>query len=314
MMSGWVEETTVTKERVELPGSGTLQPLDETGWGNPVPTFESGYYEVGYPIQAGGDAWGTNRVSRRLMTLAEANRQTLATIRKDATWMRQHMLAAIFDNGEWNYGDKLMGDVVVKPLANNDSVVYLKNGETQPATAQHYLAQSEAISDAYNPFPTIYDLLDIYPANSGPYVVYIPTNLKNHVEALSDFVKVTDPDIDPAITRDRLRSGMDAAAALPGGRVFGKTDQVWIVEWRALPANYMIGVSMGAGQFLRMRQWPDATLQGLYPELDDSDPNLNINAFLRYAGFGVYNRIGACVYQIGSSSYSVPTGYNTPMP
>lgn len=315
MISGWAVRSVIAKERVELPGTGTLEPLDETGWGNPTPSKEFGHYDVGYPIQAGGAAWGTNRVSAAMMTLEEANRQMLFVMRKDGNWMRQRMMASIFANTAWTYEDKFLGDVTVKPLANGDSVVYLKNGQTQPSTANHYLAQSQGISDAYNPFPDIYDLLQAYPSNSGPYVIYIPTNLKQSVEALADFVKVADPDIDPAITRDRLRRGQgDQSVALPGGRIYGKTDMCWVVEWRALPENYMIGVAMGAGKFLRMREYDDTTLQGLFPEYYSPDGNLNLNRFIRYAGFGVHNRIAACAYQIGASSYSIPTGYATPLP
>lgn len=315
MMAGWVSPSTIIKERVELPGSGTLEPLDETGWGNPLPVREFGHYDVGYPIQGAGIAWGTNRVSSVLMTLEEANRQMLGVMRRDATWLRQHMLGAIFSNAAWPYDDKFMGEVSVKPLANGDTVTYLKNGQTQTGTANHYLAQAQPISDAYNPFPDIYDLLQEYPSNSGPYVVYIPTNLKQNVEALEDFVKVSDDDIEPAVTRDRLRRGQgDRSVAFPGGRVIGKTDMVWVVEWRALPQNYMIAVALGAGKFLRMREWDDETLQGLFPEYHSPDGNLNLNRFIRYAGFGVYNRIAAAVYQIGAATYGVPAGFQTPLP
>jgi hypothetical protein len=316
MLGGWSTPSTIIKERVELPGAGTLEPLDETGWGNPQPSKEFGSYDVGYPIQAGGAAWGTNRVTAALMTLEEANRQMLFVMRKDATWLRQRMLASIFSNSAWTYNDKFLGDVSVKPLANNDTVTYLKSGQTNPSTSNHYLAQSQPISDAYNPFPTIYDTLIQYPSNSGPFVVYIPTSMKASVEALADFVKVSDPDIDPAITRDRITGDGqgDRSVALPGGRIYGKTDFCWIVEWRALPDNYMIGVAMGAGRFMRMRQWDDQTLQGLFPEYHSPDGNLNLNRFIRYAGFGVYNRVAALAYQIGAASYSAPTGFVTPLP
>lgn len=314
MLSGWSTPSTIIKERVELPGSGTLEPLDETGWGNPQPAREFGSYDVGYPMQAGGAAWGTNRVTAALMTLDEANRQMLFVMRKDATWLRQRMLAAIFSNTAWTYNDKFLGEVSVRPLANDDSVTFLKTGQTNPSTANHYLAQAQGISDAYNPFPTIYDTLQQYPSNSGPFVVYIPTSLKASVEALADFVKVADDDIDQSITRDRLRSNGDRTVALPGGRVYGKTDMCWIVEWRAMPDNYMIAVARGAGRFLRMRQWDDETLQGLFPEYHSPDGNLNLNRFIRYAGFGVYNRIAALVYQIGSATYTTPTGYSAPLP
>ena len=43
-----------------LGSGGTLQPLDE--WGNPLPVKDEGVYDVAFPIQGGGTAWGDNRV------------------------------------------------------------------------------------------------------------------------------------------------------------------------------------------------------------------------------------------------------------
>ena len=105
LMSSWVERTTIAKERRKLPGSGTLQPMDE--WGNPLPTQQAGYYDVAYPIQGGATAWGDNRISRSLMTVEEANRQTIEALRMDQDWMRRHLLASVFDNVAWTYTDKI---------------------------------------------------------------------------------------------------------------------------------------------------------------------------------------------------------------
>src|SRR5689334_2929568 len=65
MMAEIAERTTTAQEQIELPGDGTLQPLDEDG--NPLPVLPSGNYQVAYPIQGAGTAWGTNRISRELM-------------------------------------------------------------------------------------------------------------------------------------------------------------------------------------------------------------------------------------------------------
>ena len=62
------ETTTEYSTRYMIGGGGTLQPLDE--WGNPLPVKDEGYYDVAFPIQRGGTAWGTNRESRAMMTLS----------------------------------------------------------------------------------------------------------------------------------------------------------------------------------------------------------------------------------------------------
>ena len=104
-----------------LVAGGTLQPLDE--WGNPLPVKDEGYYDVAFPIQRGGTAWGTNRESRAMMTVAEAQRFTLGALRRDADWMRRHFLAALFDNTTWTFQDDFKGAFTVQPLANGDAGV-----------------------------------------------------------------------------------------------------------------------------------------------------------------------------------------------
>ena len=159
-----VERTTDYTVRYKIGGGGTLQPLDE--WGNPLPVKDAGYYDVAFPIQGGGTAWGDNRVSRALMTVGEANRMTLGVLRRDADWMRRHFLAALFDNTTWSFADEEKGTLTVQPLANGDAVTYARNNGTF-ATDTHYYAQAAAISDAANPFPTWKTGLSAHPENGG---------------------------------------------------------------------------------------------------------------------------------------------------
>ena len=136
-LSELVERTTDYTVRYKIGGGGTLQPLDE--WGNPLPVKDAGYYDVAFPIQGGGTAWGDNRVSRALMTVGEADRMTLGVLRRDADWMRRHFLAALFDNTTWSFADEEKGTLTVQPLANGDAVTYARNNGTF-ATDTHYYA------------------------------------------------------------------------------------------------------------------------------------------------------------------------------
>lgn len=310
LLAGWVERNTTHQERVVLPGSGTLQPLDE--WGNPLPVAPSGFYDVGYPIQGGGTAWGTNRVSQSLITIEEANRNTLDAFQRDADWLRRHLLAAFLDNEAWTYDDKQHGSLTVRPLANNDIVTYNRVGALGSLTDTHYLAQADGISEVNNPFPTIYDELIEHPSNVGPFVVYVPTNLKEDIRNLAEFVEVDDPDVIRGVNQDELATTGNVNILGPGDEILGKTERLWVVEWKFLPDNYMIAVATGSGPVVRMREYPAANIQGLFPEFDQGDGRF-LNKFIRYAGFGVRNRVSALVYQIGASSYSVPTGYDAPL-
>jgi hypothetical protein len=314
LLMGMVQRTTDYQVRVKLPGGGTLQPLDESG--NPLPVREEGYYDVAFPIQGGGTAFGANRVGRALMTVAEANRRTLESMRRDKDWMRRHILAAVLDNAPWTYEDEEHGNLTIQPLANGDTVTYLRRGG-DVSTDTHYLAQAAAIDDSNNPFDDIYDELIEHPSNMDPVVVYVPTNLKPTVVGLTSFVEVGDPDLQYGSSVTRIQGNpaqFDDTIRGFGDAVLGKVEKCWIVEWKALPSNYMIAHARGAAEpVLKMREYPAPELQGFFMEQHSPDGNLNETRMIRYAGFGVHNRVGALVYRIGNVAYGIPTGYGAPL-
>lgn len=303
-----VEFTTDYTTRVKVGGSGTLQPLDE--WGNPLPVKPAGYYDVAFPIQGGGTAWGTNRVSRALMTVAEADRFTYDMLRRDADWMRRHIIAALFDNTSWSFVDEEKGTLTVQPLANGDAVTYARNNGTF-ATDTHYYAQAAAIADAANPFPTLRTELNEHPENAGPFVAYIASDLRTSVMGLSNFVDVADANVNPGIMVPQLTNAIGRGM---GDEVLGYVDGVWIIEWSSLPSGYGLAVARGArSKALKMRQYPAGALQGLFTENHSPDGNLLEMRYLRYAGFGAYNRVGALPFYIGGGAYAIPTGFTTPL-
>ncbi len=315
LMSEFVERTTIAQEQIELPGDGTLQPLDENG--NPLPVLPSGSYKVAYPIQGGGTAWGSNRVTRELITVQEAERNTTDAMQRDADWLTRHMLAAVFDSSTWTYNDKVgangtkgLGDITIQPLANGDTVTYVRKGGVAPATDTHYLAQANAISDADNPFQTIYDELIEHPSNNGRVLVYIPSNLKASVEALSGFVAVDSADVVAGANSDRV---VNVPMVGPGEKVLGMVNDCWIILWSRMPSSYMIA-KMEGKPILKMREYPTGNLQGFFPEAANVDGNHLVTRMIRYAGFGVYDRVGALVYRVGNAAYAVPTGFDAPLP
>ena len=317
MMAEIAEKTTLAQEQIELPGDGTLQPLDEDG--NPLPVLPSGEYKVAYPIQGGGTAWGTNRVSRELMTVEDAERFTTDAERRDADWLIRHMLAAWFTNTTYTYKDKVgangakgLGDITIQPLANGDSVTYVRKGAAAPATDDHYLKQADAIDDTHNPFPTIEAELTEHPSNGNRRIlVYIPTNLRDSVIGLATFVDVADPNVDDPNTA--------VATNVPnpgfGDEVLGyiRGTKCWIVLWSILPDGYMLAKVEGKA-FLKMREYPAAALQGFFPENANVDGNHLISRMIRYCGFGVADRVAALVYRVGNASYAIPSGYTAPLP
>lgn len=319
LMGTFVQRTVVAMEQVELAGSGTLQPLDE--WGNPLPVQPSGSYQVAYPIQGGGTAWGDNRVSREFLTVNDINRFMVDALQRDKDWLIRHILAALLTNTTWTYDDRSpvqgargLGPITIQPLANNDAVVYGRTAGVPAATDNHYLAQAAAISDGANPFPTLAAKLNEHPSNSGDIVAYVASDLVPAINTLTEFVEVGDADIIPPATAEAVRA--PAAAVLgPARQVLGKTRSgVWIAEMPIMPSGYMVAVSLGADPVLRMREYDAPKLQGFFPETFNEDGNRIIRRMIRYAGFGVRNRVGAVAMRIGNASYATPAGFAAPLP
>jgi len=309
IMAEFVEATEDYTARFKLAGSGTMQPLDE--YGNPLPVREGGFYDVAFPIQGAGTAFGDNRISRALMTVEEANEYTLNTLRRDADWMKRHMLAALFDNVVWTYPDPDKGDLTIQPLANGDTVVHQKNNGSAE-TDTHYLATASAIADDANPYTGIFSDLMEHPVNQGgTVVVYIPSALKATTVALTAFVDVALADIKVGNDATTLSGSIDRGF---GDEVLGKVANCWIVEWSLLPDEHMVAVVRGTQKsVLKMREYPASSLKGLFQEDHSPDGNLEEHRFIRYAGFGGYNRVGALIQQVGNGSYEIPSAYGAPL-
>lgn len=313
LISAWVMRTTKHQRRVYLPGSGTLQPATE--WTTPDPVRPEGYYDVAYPIQGGATAYGFNRITAALATIEELNRILVMVEGQDRDWMRRHMLAAVLYSSSWTFSDPLYGDLTVQPLANDDTVTYLKRGGAQE-TDNHYLSQSADISSSDDPFPIIYADLAEHPDNMGPFVVYAATDLVSDIEALTDLVQPRDPMVNYGNDTDTIdmTNEFDVGRVRFGTEYIGRKNRMDIIEWPSLPSGILVAQAEGASEpLLMMREYPAAELQGFYTRDYEPSETLEKRAFYRDAGFGVNNRTSALVYQIGSASYTEPSGY-TSMP
>lgn len=308
MMSIFASRLTDAQRRYLIPGSGTLQPLDESGV--PLPVQDAGYYDVAWPIQGGGTGYGQNRVARALMTVEEVQRNVAGSLMRDADWMRRHMLAALFTNVTFTFTDKLVGALTVQPLANGDTVTYMRRGGAT-AIDTHQLG-SATITAAL--FGTIYTELSEHPGNGDRVVVYIPSASVATVTGLTGFVPVGDPDVEIGIGTNRLRSGGSADILGPGVAILGKINQCWVVEWPSVPDDYMIAVAPDAEDTpLAMREYPDAALQGFFTETHSPDGARLQVSYIRYAGFGALNRVSAVVVRTNNATYAIPSGLTAPL-
>jgi hypothetical protein len=305
LLSSICEEPPAVKEKVEISARTSLQPL-EGEFDRPKPVGSLYSYEAGYPMQKGGHAFGTGRESRVKMTVAEANKFTLQGFTADSNWMQDHILHALYWNASRSFDDKEFGVITCIPLANGDTQEYVfQNGST--ATDNHYLFQAAAIDNANNPFPAIYTELREHPENTGDPIVYVPTNLKASIEALSGFVKNENPAIVPG-------SGTDTLSRLPripfGDKVLGMVNDCWIVEWMRLPNGYMVAHCEGDDPFIGWRQDDAPELRGFFVESYTDGGVLQATGMIRYSGFSVRKRTKALVILIGAGAYTPPAAYN----
>lgn len=310
MLRLFATRTTDAKRNYTLPGSGTLQPLDELGI--PVPVQEAGSYDVAWPILGGGTAYGQNRVTRRLMTVEEVQRHVLESQRRDADWLIRHMLAALFDNAAYTFTDKLLGSLTVQPLAlASDGVVYLRRGGAS-ATDTHHLGKSSIDAAAV---ADIHAELIEHPGNGDTTVIYAPTASLATIAGLTGFVAIGDPAIRLGDGNNEL-VGSAGNILGPGTRVVGKfVGGSWVVEWPRIPDNYLIALAPEAEDTpLAMREYPDASLQGFFPEMISPDGGVSLQAnFIRYAGFGALNRVSAVAVRTNNATYAIPTGFDAPL-
>ncbi len=313
LMSLFSEPTTDFKVNFRTPTVARLQPLDANG--RALPVKPAGNYDVAFPLYDAGIAWGANYKARIKMTVAQANEATAMLLGADRRWMRDHVLAALFYDGAagggWTFTDPEHGALKVLGMADADTTKFLiQTGTDNGATDDHYLAQAAAIADAANPFPIIYLELTEHPENSGDVVVMIPTNLKAAVIALTNFYPIADPNIREGTGTSTLAGTLGVATP---GTVIGYVDGCWIVEWRSLPDNYMVATMTGGERALRMRQEPESQLQGFKMVAQRDNHPFYESQWLRTAGFGAWNRVGAVVYRIGNAAYAAPANFSSPM-
>ncbi|MEI7847453.1 MAG: hypothetical protein WCK35_16755 [Chloroflexota bacterium] len=297
------------KVTYRTPTAARLSALDEFGRARPIKTV--GSYDVSFPIQSGGAAWGTTRIMREKMTVQEASDATSALITADMRWMRDHALAGLFNNSTWAFADDLHGALTIKGPANGDSDIYLvMTGADSGATDDHFKAQAGVIADAANPFNSDYEELTEHPENGGEAVALVATSLKSSIEGLTNYVPVSDPNLQISVTSNKLVGSL--GVALPG-KLIGYVDKVWICEWKAMPSGYYVMVSTQGEAPLAMRQHPESSLQGFGRVAERNDHPFFESQWERHAGFGAWNRVGAVIRRIGNAAYGIPTNYTVPM-
>jgi hypothetical protein len=309
LMGLFAERTTAPSVRFKTAGNHRLQPLDENGRARPVKFF--GHYDVAFPIRDAGTAWGANYKALAKMTVEDANRITGEMLKADSVWLRDQMLAALFSSATHTYEDQEFGDLTIQPLANGDTVTYQTVNGGAAAVDTHQLATASAVADATDPVGAIVDELTEHPENGGDVVILIPSNLSGDFAGLTDLEPASDPNIRAGANSDTLVGNLSVPVP---GRILGyHREGAWIVEWKALPSNYAIATTTDGAKALRMREEPETQLQGFHMPSERNDHPYYEQQWVRFAGFGAYNRVGAIVHRFGNGTYATPTGYVAPI-
>ena len=300
------------KLRYKMPGGGKLQKR-----GNQAPagaTKPDGGYDVAFPLEDFGTQLAIDDIALAYLTIDEWDRQVASVFIQDANTLRDEIFRPIFNNTAVVFPDKINGDLTVQPLANNDGVKYIPVlGQTVEAIHTHYVVAgyaATAISATNNPIAAIRDHLEEHfgAATGGAnVVVFISQAQTALVELLPDFDAVPDNFV-------RVGVNTDIPERLPNvpGKILGRCDGAWIVEYRYIPNGYMLGTHLDAEAPMHMRVDPaDTGLgQGLQMvAMDEQAPFVAWHWRHRY-GIGTKNRLNGVVLQLkANGTYDVPAAY-----
>jgi hypothetical protein len=320
-LNAFCERTIARETKVWLPASGMLEPLNADA--NPTPRRYTGSYEVGYPIWWWGTAYGQNREERVKATIADYNRYALEQMKEHKRRIQREILkATLYDKGTsgWTFTDQRGHgsdpDVTVRSLANGDAVSYVMlNGNA--GTDNHYIVMDGTFSDAnYGLFSSIYSELREHPSNrlseTGYCITWVASDLVSGVENLTALQEPKNDLIIPGISSDRVVDLATLRDLLPfGEKILGVVSNNLVVEWSALPGSFTLSLAPSADPSpLRMREEPEATLQGLFAEYAMPDGNHLETRMLSKFGIAPHNRVAMVAGRTGTTSYTNPDGYD----
>ena len=315
IVSMFVDRTTSDhKRRFKLPAGGYLSRRAEDG--SYAAAKQYGSWDVAYPLEDFGRQIAGDDVSMAYMTVEELDLHLQTVWAQNVNSVRFELLKAILNNTQGTFIDPLWGSLSIEPLANGDTVVYPPVlGSQTEATEDHYLESgyaATAITDTNNPYSTIKDELEHHfgvGVGGSDVVVFIHPDERPETEELTDFAPVGDPAM-------AYGDDTDLARLMPGGHpgvMLGRTNGVYVAEWRSLPSAYMVGVYLGVTPPLTRRIDPADTGLGNGLQLVAKDTKFPFeSSFWRHRfGFGAGNRLNGVVMELGvGGTYSIPSGYS----
>jgi hypothetical protein len=304
-------DITEHSETYKLAGGGEMQEMDR--FGRPGAVKRTAEYSVAYDIRDFRTAVGWDEVTYAYMTVADLDAHIRTVFIQHANTVRKSVMQRVLRSTNETFKDALKGDLTIRRLANNDGTVYppvvASTSDTTGHT--HYLGSGyapSAISDTNDPLVTIRDHIEEHYGTGNIVVFCSPTNSAK-LKALTEFVPASDRFI---------REGASTAQIVgsPGnvpGKVLGRCDEVWVVEWRWMPANYLLGLDLNQPSPLKRRIDVATSLRGFRLVADWDTSNefpLAKSTWRDRHGYGVAERLnGVAMFLDAGGSYTVPSAY-----
>lgn len=302
------------KWRYKLPGGGFLQ--RRFSQAQPGATKQTGAYDVAFPLEDFGAQIAGSDVDMAYMTVADLDKHVNNVVEQNIRTVRFELLKGLLNNVQDTFVDPLWGSLSIEPLANGDTVVYPPVvGSATEATDDHYLESGYTaanISDTNNPYVTIEaELTEHYGFTQGndPIAVFIHGDQVAKTRELTDFVELPDNFIVPG---DQTAIPSPLPMGHPG-RVIGRTNGCWVIQWNWIPTGYMLGTHLDVDPPLYKRIDPADTGLGEGLQLvATEEPYPWEQSFWRHRfGFGAANRLNGVVMELGTGgTYTIPTGYS----
>jgi hypothetical protein len=309
-------QTEMVKERYQSPGGGRMSRRASGTRGAAVRAY--GGWTVEYPLHDYGEQVASDDVEYAYMTPPEYQRHVDTVLIRYVNERRHQILHRLLDDEAGSteaFIDRRKGTLAIYPLANGDAVTYPPViGSDSEATEDHYIETNyaaTAISDTNNPYITGREELEEHfgtPTGYGAVAAFINNAEVQETEDLKDFDPVED---------NFIRSGSDVSLPqnLPNvpGRIVGRTNGVWVVEWRHIPATYQLFIDLEEPAPLKERVDPADTglPRGLaMVSTDEQYPIVSAEWRARF-GLGCGNRLNGVVLELNTGgSYTVPATYD----
>jgi hypothetical protein len=302
-------ETTEYKERYRAGGYDEGQEIGPDG--RPLETYVGGAYDVAYPLERFGWAYGWNEETYAAMTVADLDRETDAKLAGNARRHMRSIFRALLRKGNYTVIDDLHGEITVRRLANGDGTLYppTANGDTE-ADDNHYLTSGYApgaMSSTNNPLVLGATEAREHFSSTSRIVAFINgaqrgdflTRLPNFEDAKKEGIQPGSADaqaIDPNLNVPGDFLGVDGDSG------------VYVYVYDRVPATYILMGAVDEAKPLKRRVPRFITLQGFTVRAEEAHFPFYKKTWIERFGYGVGNRLGWVAIELTADpTYDDPT-------